>query len=213
MKNLRIVLIALALVLAGWVPTQAQLMSIGGGAGFLLPTNTMATGSFEGPGRVYSTPASSGFGAHLNFRIAANPHLPVGINTGVYRLELKGANNGFALFVPIMGVFEYYFLTEKIRPFVGGEAGVAFTHVFIQSQNPLFADWRSSRWVYGLGPTAGCRFDISEKVDFGVDARYQIYVNAWTDHAAFDIATANRPVANNWTALSLNFSIIYKFSL
>jgi len=194
MKKFTLSIAAIIMIILGVSKTaEAQKISFGlnfGGAFPMgafgaAPVNDINHGNFIGT-------AGGGFSFGLHGRYHVNDNIAVGLNVGYSIFAAQSFPNqsssvvGAFAVLPMMAAFDYYFMTDEIKPYAGLELGIISTSV-------VYTDGSQTISASGSGvafaPVVGCRFDLTEH--FGLMANIK-YMYGMNEHK-FDLTTA----ANN----------------
>lgn len=171
---------------------HAQKFSFGLTLGAAIPTGSFAaspvldeTDPPSGPPvlRNMVGTAAGGFSFGLHGRYHINEHMAAGINTGYTLMIAQDFPNssidvGAMAIFPLMGAFDYYFMTEKFRPFVGVEAGLLSTSVLYSSSN-YSGTISASSTGFGVAPVIGARIELGRH--FGLLANIK-YMQGFNKH-------------------------------
>jgi outer membrane protein W len=187
-------LIAIAGLTLGVNTAKAQI-SVSGYGGLALPMGDMAS---EDKGNL-----KLGFGGGLAGRYWLNDNMAVGINFDWYGNGGNDVPSGLtakALTSSYMAAFDYYFMDEGFKPYVGLQLGyLATTYTITGDFMGVPFDVSETAGGFGLAPVIGAAYGINDNLDIFMNLKYVIGMNK-TD--AMDI---------NTTMLPINIGITYKF--
>jgi hypothetical protein len=146
-------------VFAGTISANAQNpMRVGGELGVQLPMGDFGDG------------ANTGFGISGIFHYHLNPNLIIGGTLGYQ--SWGGKSDGFSWSnIPIMGLINYMFATEGLKPFVGGELGINSTSV---SYDIFGFTGSESTTNLGINILGGVEQQLNENLSWRVNAKYNI---------------------------------------
>ncbi|OFY13101.1 MAG: hypothetical protein A2X11_13115 [Bacteroidetes bacterium GWE2_42_24] len=125
-----------------------------------------------------------GFGGSVEGKYFLNENIAVGATFGYYSftgkdelltaLSLGTESSADAKFtiMPILATVDYYFATEGFKPYVG--AGVGLYSWKSKVTIPNYGDYEVTGSDFGVAPTVGFCYGLSEKIDLNVNAKYNM---------------------------------------
>jgi outer membrane protein W len=160
-------LLLAAVVVLFVISANAQ-MKIGVGGGVGLPMGDFGT-SFK-----------MGFGGGANAKKMLSENVALGLGVGYYSFTAKdeaGGSDFTMSFIPITGIFNYYFATEGFKPYAGADLGFFMTTAKVS----LFGMSAStSETDFGFAPTLGFEAALGESMGLDVNAKYNYIMTAGT---------------------------------
>lgn len=156
-------------------------LNLGGGLAVGLPMSDFGKG--------YNT----GFGLNIEGEYLVMPEISVGISTGYltfkYKKDVLGGSGNFNM-VPIMLNGKYYLMTDNVKPYVGLGLGLFIDKSKYEYNFPAFYDnpvsgeietlqiknkTSNSSTDFGIAPTVGTVFSMSDNLSFNVGARFNMF--------------------------------------
>lgn len=182
--------IAMAGLTLGVNTANAQI-SISAYGGLALPMGDMAD---EAKGDL-----KTGFGGGLAGRYWLNDNMAAGINLDWYgnkpNTEVPGIDQKI-LTSSYMAAFDYYFMDEGFKPYVGLQLGYIATK-YSASGNGF--ELEETNGGFGLAPVLGAAYEINDNLDVFLNLKYVIGMNS------------SDKVDINTSMLPINIGISYKF--
>jgi opacity protein-like surface antigen len=115
----------------------------------------------------------TGFGGNFKFNYFIKDNVALGANLGYYSFDVEGPADWNLNIIPLTFHAEYYFSKDKIKPFLGGGLGLYFKS--IGDDDGLFDDNDAyDDTDFGLNLGGGLLFNVSNKLDLGVDLRFHV---------------------------------------
>ena len=108
-----------------------------------------------------------GFGGTAVARYGLNDNLRLGLDLGYYSFSSKIDGVSSSYLVPIQVGVEYSFTTEGFMPYAAFKTGL-----FIGGSNQEGAE---STTNFGLTPTLGFRYGLSDAIDLDFNFGYQVF--------------------------------------
>ena len=148
---------------------------------------------------------NAGMGFGLTGKYLVNENMAVGANLHYNSFSgnryIDYYNNGYrnrAGITAFTGLFEYYFSTDKLKPYAGADLGLYFwnwrTYYNYYWNNSGKGEYRSYRGTaLGFAPTAGATYDVTDKFVVCANLKFNIMI---TD--------------NNLNYVGLNIAAFYK---
>ncbi len=93
----------------------------------------------------------------------------VGAQIGAIRFGEKDNNGVKTTIMPITGLVNYYFLTNKFMPYVGADLGIYSVKSEVSILNTTYSDTNSK---IGLAPVIGMEYGISGNMYFDGNLKY-----------------------------------------
>lgn len=120
----------------------------------------------------------TGFGVHG--RIFAGNNLALGANFRLWPKKYEAIQQGTTLirsahFVgDLAGMLEYYFGQNKIRPYIGADAGAYFTNSVLQIKDNGNTSYDESdrKTYFGIAPKIGLGMDVTGPIGFFAQIQY-----------------------------------------
>lgn len=186
--------IAIAGLTLGVNTAKAQI-SVGAYGGLALPMGDM---SDEAKGDL-----KTGFGGGVAGRYWLNDNMAAGINLDWYgnkpNTEVAGVDMK-ALTSSYMAAFDYYFMDEGFKPYVGLQLGYISTKYTASGEfMGVPIDLEESAGGFGLAPVLGAAYGINDNLDVFLNLKYVIGMNS------------NDDVDINTSMLPINIGINFKF--
>jgi outer membrane protein W len=143
--------------------------------------------------------SNTGLGFGLETTYAINDNFRVGVavdyyqfKTGIFGINLFGIKTTV---MPLTGTVQYLFPGERIRPYVGIEAGTSIVSINKVDIN---------RNYFSMAPAVGVIYNINDRLDFFANAKYQtVYIRESIPIGEFNIK-------QNIHFLPINFGVSFK---
>ena len=87
--------------------------------------------------------------------------MKVGLNTGYYSFTSQASDKITFTVIPVLGVFDYYFMTDGIKPYAGLDLGMYLGQVALDGKS----DGIDATNKFGIAPHAGVAYGISDAMD------------------------------------------------
>jgi hypothetical protein len=160
MKKFSVLILTIFLMVV--MNVQAQFKA-GATVGFQVPVGTSMDGF------------KTGLGLNLFGKYMIKENMAAGLNIGILGLgtEASGGDGDDSApkcrFIPVTGLFEYYFSTGKIKPFVGADLGLYNYKVSYKAMGMSFSD---AKTYFGFAPVFGVMYDLNEKISLLGNLKY-----------------------------------------
>lgn len=158
-----------AMLLVGFSSTSFAQIKVGATAGLALPMGDFGDGW------------KMGFGGGVEGKYFLSDNLALGASLGYYAFSAKdvdidlksedASDPSFSV-MPILATVDYFFANEGFKPFVG--AGVGLFSMKSKVYVPFFGDVEATSSELGVAPTVGFLYGISDKLDFNLNAKYNM---------------------------------------
>jgi len=143
--------------------------------------------------------SNPGLGYGLETTYAVNDNLRIGaaidyyqFKAGIFGINLFGIKSTI---MPLTGTVQYLFPGERIRPYVGLEAGTS-----IVSVNKIDIN----RNYFSMAPAVGVIYNINDRIDFFANAKYQtVFLKETIPIAEFNLR-------HNIHFIPVNFGVSFK---
>ena len=143
--------------------------------------------------------SNMGVGLGLETTYAINDNFRVGaavdyyqFKTGIFGINLFGIKTTV---MPLTGTVQYLFSGNKIRPYVGIEAGTSLVSI-----NKI----NINRNYFSLAPAVGVIYNINDRLDFFANAKYQ------TVYLRESISIGDFNIRQNIHFIPVNFGVSFK---
>lgn len=165
----KLLFVVVAMLMFGFSSTSFAQIKVGATAGLALPM-----GDF---GEAWKM----GFGGGIEGKYFISEKLALGASLGYYAFSAKdidtdlkseGASDPSFSIMPILATVDYFFTAEGFKPFIG--AGVGLFSMKSKVSVPFFGDVETTSSELGIAPTVGFLYGISDKLDFNVNAKYNM---------------------------------------
>jgi len=163
--------------------SKAQKYSFGVHMGGLVPMGAFGatpTITIDPLGNITSliSTATGGFSLGIHGRYFINDNIAAGLNIGYSFLgaqQFAGANAAGTISVmPIMAAIDYYFSTEKFKPFAGLELGFIHTKASIPAG---FLTYTGTGNGFAFAPVVGVQYDLTDNIGVLFNAKYMVGMN------------------------------------
>lgn len=164
MKKTILKMIAVAGIVTGSVFTSNAQIAIGLTGGMGLPMGDMSNKD--------KTNLGSGFGGGLTGRYFLNDNMAVGVNLSYFSFTVNDVPSGFTASysnLPITAAFDYYFMDEGFKPYVGLEAG--FINASYKTSGGG-ADISFSKGGLLVAPVVGFAYGVNDNIELMLNAKY-----------------------------------------
>ncbi|MBJ7429320.1 MAG: outer membrane beta-barrel protein [Bacteroidia bacterium] len=209
MKKTILKMIAVAGIVTGSVLSTNAQIAIGLTGGLGLPMGDMSDKTKMG--------ADLGFGGGITARYFLTEKLAVGLNASYFSFGVKDLPSGASASIGVMPIsvaFDYYLMTEGLKPFLGLEAGIV-NNSPKASGTISGINFESSASKTGLlvAPVVGIAYGLTDEFDISLNAKYMF---GMTDGKIDFKSTANGTTQNlsqdwfNTTYIGINLGISYK---
>ena len=139
---------------------QAQI-DIGATIGVQIPTGSFGDG------------VKTGFGFNVVGKYMLKENIALGLNLGdqFFGMKDSGLESGSASvsIIPITALFEYHFGSGKVKPYLGADLGL---YVLTAKIKILGVKASSSNTYFGFAPVGGIMCELSEKMSFCANIKY-----------------------------------------
>ncbi len=135
--------------------SQAQ-VELGITLGAQIPTGDLSNGT------------KTGFGLNAVGKYFIQENIALGLNLGYSKFETDAEGVSFSI-VPVTGLFEYYFNSQKVRPYVGADIGA---YSFGAKVEYMGINESDSKIYFGFAPTGGLLCRISDQLSFCANLKY-----------------------------------------
>lgn len=123
-----------------------------------------------------------GIGGGVEGKYFLSDNLALGASVGYFTFSVKDSEDvdlksedavdpSFSV-MPILGTVDYFFGDEGFKPFIG--AGVGIFSMKSKMHVPGYGDLEASSSELGVAPTVGFFYEISENLDFNLNAKYNM---------------------------------------
>jgi len=175
MRKLRI----LVVVIISFVTFSASAqIGIGGTVGLTLPMGDFGNG------------LNTGFGFNAIGKYILPNSMAVGVSVGYSSFGTSSESFSFGV-IPITGIIEYYFGEGAFRPYLGSDLGL---YMFRSKVTFLGSSSSSTDTYFGIAPTGGVSYDISDNLSLCANAKYNFVMSE----------------GSNSTWIGLNAGVIFK---
>jgi outer membrane protein W len=160
MKKISILILTILLMVV--MNAQAQFKA-GATVGVQVPVGTSMDG--------YKT----GLGLNLFGKYMLKENMAVGLNLGFLGLgfESSGGDGDDSTpksrFMPVTGLFEYYFNGDKIKPYIGADLGLYNYKVSYKAGGTSYSDSKS---YFGFAPVVGAMYDLNDKISLLANLKF-----------------------------------------
>ncbi|HEY4797787.1 MAG TPA: outer membrane beta-barrel protein [Bacteroidia bacterium] len=155
---------------------------------------------------------ASGFGAGVGFgatgKYSLSDNMAVGANLHYNSFHGKRYNDPYynnnwtntASITAFTGLFEYYFSTDKLKPYAGGDLGFYFWswrwyYDWVNPAGHVVPDYHYGRGTaLGIAPMAGVNYDVSDKVTLNGNLKFNLMLTE-----------------SNLNYIGINIGVFYKF--
>lgn len=117
----------------------------------------------------------TGLGLNLFGKYMLKDNMAVGLNIGFLGLG-TGASDGDeddsapkCRFMPVTGLFEYYFEGDKIKPYVGADLGL---YNYKVSYTAMGYNYSASETYFGFAPVVGAMYAMNDKISLLANIKY-----------------------------------------
>jgi hypothetical protein len=181
------ILLALSIAVMAF-STNAQQIKLGGNLGLAVPMGD------------FGDVAGTGFGFSATGKYMLNEQMAVGANLGYYGFGEKEYSVGYGTvkvgysIIPVTGLFHYYFLTEGLKVYAGGDLGFYSCKATVTT--PSYSAYgytvaggtaSTSETKIGFAPTVGVEYPINDMLSFEGNLKYQYIATSGTAITAFGI--------------------------
>ncbi len=135
--------------------SQAQ-VELGVTVGAQIPTGDLGNGT------------KTGYGLNVVGKYFVKEDIAFGLNLGYSRFKTDAEGVSFSI-VPITGLFEYYFSSQKVRPYVGADIGA---YSFGAKVEYMGISESESKIYFGFAPTGGLLCRINGQLSFCANLKY-----------------------------------------
>jgi opacity protein-like surface antigen len=184
--NFKKIALIIALATVGTFSAKAQI-SIGGSLNINSPLSDFGDSK---------TGFKTGFGIGLQGRYDLNDNMKVGVNTGYYSFTNQLSDKITFRIIPVVAVFDYYFMTEGIKPYVGLDLGMYLGQTSIDGKT----DGIDATNKFGIAPHAGVAYEVNDVIDVFGNLGYNMIFNK-------DDAKGEKDI----TYLAINLGVSYSF--
>ncbi|MCF8429410.1 MAG: porin family protein [Bacteroidia bacterium] len=185
--NFKKIALVIALATIGTFGADAQI-SVGGSLGVNMPVSDFGDSK---------TGFKTGFGIGLQGRYDLNDNMKVGVNTGYYSFTSQVFDKFTFRIIPVVAVFDYYFMTEGVKPYLGLDLGMYLG----QGANDGKTDGIDATNKFGVSPHAGVAYEVNDMIDVFGNVGYNMIFNK-------DDAKGEKDI----TYLAVNFGVSYNFN-
>lgn len=203
-------MIAVAGIVAASMFTSNAQISVGLTGGMGLPMGDMADKA--------KMSADLGFGGGITARYWLNEKMAVGLNASYFSFGVQDLPSGVTASIavmPITAAFDYYFMEDGIKPFVGLELGmINVSPKSNQTSNGLNFEATASTTGLLVAPVVGVTYGITDAIDISLNAKYMY---GMTD-GKIDFTTKapgySKTDSQDWyatTYVGINLGVSYKF--
>lgn len=150
------ILLSIAMVVAG-AAAYAQI-SVGAYGGAALPMGDLSDAKWK-----------TGFGGGISGRYWLNDNMAAGVNIGYYSMSNETFSGASLSFMPITAAFDYYFMTEGLKPYAGLELGMTNATSKIEFFG-VTAEASEANFSYGI--VVGAAYGINDNMDVFANLKY-----------------------------------------
>jgi outer membrane protein W len=171
MKKISIMTLTILLMVV--MNVQAQ-FKVGATVGAQVPVGTSMDGF------------KTGLGLNLFGKYMLKENMAVGLNLGFLGLGTESSggdgddSSPSCRFLPVTGLFEYYFNGDKIKPYIGADMGLYNFKVSYKSSGITYSDSKS---YFGFAPVVGILYELNDKISLLGNLKYH-YVATEGDAAS-----------------------------
>jgi opacity protein-like surface antigen len=209
MKKTITKMFAVAGMVAATMLTSNAQVSVGLTGGLGLPMGDMASKDKMNIG--------NGFGGGITARYWLNEKMAVGLNASYFSFTPNDIPSGVTAsmsVLPISAGFDYYFMEEGIKPFVGLELGMVNNSIkFSQTVSGVTAESTASKTGLLVAPVVGIAYGVTDAIDISLNAKY---IYGMTD-GKVDVKTTfngnSTTISQDWyntTYVGINLGVSYK---
>lgn len=209
MKKTILKMIAVAGIVTGSVLSTNAQIAVGLSGGLGLPMGDM--------GDKTKMAADLGFGGGITARYFLNEKMAVGLNASYFSFGVKDMPSGATAsigVIPITVAFDYYLMTEGLKPYLGIEAGIVNNSP--KASGTIFGtSIESSASKTGLlvAPVVGIAYGLTDELDISLNAKYMLgMTDGKIDFTIKENGTSQTESTDwfNTTYIGINLGISYR---
>ena len=185
--NFKKIALIIALATVGTFSAEAQI-SIGGSLGVNMPLSDFGDSK---------TGFSTGLGIGLQGRYDLNDNMKVGLNTGYYSFSAQVSDKITFRVIPVVAVFDYYLMTEGVKPYVGLDFGMYLGQLALDGKTDDIDPINK----FGIAPHAGVAYEVNDMLDVFGNVGYNMIFNK-------DDANGEKDI----TYLAINLGVSYSIN-
>ncbi len=151
----------------------------------------------------------TGFGGTLQGRYHINDNMAIGLNIGYFSFapkDLPSGVTGSGTVMPISAAFDYYFMTDGFKPYVGIELGY-MNSTYKASGSGM--DISASNGGIMFAPVIGAAYGVNDNLDILFNLKYMYGGTSGTVNTTVGGTTVPVDIATT-TYIGINIGIQYK---